>query len=126
MLISFLCHAELLLISGVESYPGPTTQPADPTTKAAAAAADLNKMGEAHQKVLDKLIASALDTDVASTLRLYDVTWSTSRIKSAFNRPSKDILVKTMDYLNGPDQNVFVKKQIADNIVQATDQAKNR
>ena len=107
MTISAICHGDLLLMSGVESNPGPPKrQPLDPAVK------------EARENILAGLCAKATDTGVRDILQLYKVDMTTGELKSTFtNKARKDPLVKVMAYLGVPGMDSYKKDAIVENLI---------
>ena len=117
LLLAAACQSSLLMVGGVEPHPGPT--------KSAAAAPQSTeslekgqKIRDGQQAILDKLCAMSTSTVVRNTLRMYDVSRSTSKIKLALNNNcNRDDLDETMRFLKTDNQDNYLKAKVVDNLV---------
>ena len=104
--LSLLCHGKLLLISGVESNPGPVI-------------IDDSAIADTERDILAGLCAQAPDTEVRDVLRLYPLDAQLGEHKKPFKRSgiTKPKLVKTMDYLKCPGMEDYKVDTVIDNLV---------
>ena len=94
-MISALCHALLLIIGCIEVDPGP--------------------MNEAD--VLAELAVGAPNEQVRDVLRDYKSDLTTTNLKKAFTKHSKELLVETLKYLGVPNQDQYVKDTVIHNLI---------
>ena len=90
IIISAICHGHLLLISGVESHPGPLDN-------------------EQVSNILAELCVDAPNDSVRDALRTYDVELHTSQNKKKFQKVKKQDIVETLEYLGLKNQISYTK-----------------
>ena len=95
LLISALCHSQLLLMGGVESNPGPTTV----------------------DDILAELAIDAPNESVRDCIRLYRKEATTIQHRKTFGQKEKELLVETMDYLGVPNQADYLKDSVVNNLI---------
>ena len=101
-MISSNCLSALLMISGVESNPGPE---------------EYTLSDDDKQKILTSLIVNTDDISVKGVLKTYDVSMTTKDLKRKLNAHDKDKLVNTMSYLGVYDQADYTKPTVVHNLV---------
>ena len=92
--ISAQCHELLLMISGIESNPGPT-----------------------QEDIIAQLCADAVDVTVRDCLRKYDPKNTTDLHKKELGKCKKPVLVETLAYLGIPDQDHETKPACINNLI---------
>ena len=95
VILSALCHSQLLIIGGVESHPGP----------------------ESVDDVLAALCVGAPDTSIRDCIRLYRKEATTVQHKKAFAKCDKSTLVETMEYLNVSGQDEYTKESVINKLI---------
>ena len=94
-------HDSLLLIGGIESHPGPTS----------------DETNEKRATVIAELVCKADAQTVKDTLRLYKPAMTFSQLQKALNAALVDPLVETMSYLGIADAEKFNKPTIINNLI---------
>ena len=119
VLVSHLCHAQLLLMGGIEPHPGPpkSSTEKDATQPNAGAWATSPDGLKAQQETLDKLIALSQDSVVQNVLRKYQPTKPVKTITKDLNSVLKENLVSTMTFLGMPNQEKFTKPIVLANLI---------
>ena len=95
--ISAICQGNLLIIGGVEKNPGPDI--------------------DIGADVLAGLCDGAPSTDIRDCLRAYRRELSTTALKRAFMKHDKDVVIKTMEYLNVSGQDDYTKHSVCFNLI---------
>ena len=95
VILSALCHSQLLIIGGVESHPGP----------------------ESVDDVLAALCVGAPDTSIRDCIRLYRKEATTVQHKKAFAKCDKSTLLETMEYLNVSGQDEYTKESVINKFI---------
>ena len=119
VLVSHLCHAQLLLMGGIEPHPGPpkSSTDKDATQPNAGAWATSPDGLKAQQETLDKLIALSQDSIVQNVLRKYQPTKTVKAITKDFSSVIKENLVSAMTFLGMPNQEKFTKPIVIANLI---------
>lgn len=100
------CLGTLLLRSGLESNPGPTTMMSDTAENRKNVLAALQVKAESENK-----------TSVRDCLRIYKEGQTTKQLKRSLNVANKDILVMTMDFLKVPGEDTYNKGTVVDHMI---------
>ena len=96
------CHSILLLIAGVDSNPGPSTN--DDTVPSA-------------EDILADLTIGAPNDEIRDCLRLYNHNHTLKKQKMEIGKCKRDTIVATLDYLDQPGQAVYNKTECINNLI---------
>ena len=69
------------------------------------------------QNIIAELVAEAPSPEVKSCLKAYEFGKNVRQLKSAFNVFNKPVLESTLNYLNVPGQNEYLKAANVDNVI---------
>ena len=67
------------------------------------------------QDLIAELISEAPSQNIKNCLKTYEYGKSLRQLSSSFGNISKEVLVSTLDYLNVPNQNDYVKATNVEN-----------
>lgn len=88
-----ICQNELLLMGGVESNPGPTSE----------------ETNDKRASVIAELIVKAESQTVKDVIRLYKPVMTQEQLQTAFKGPRKELIIETLTYLGVPGCQRFFK-----------------
>ena len=97
-LISHQCQKALLIMAGVEQNPGPVT-----------GTETVDEIINKQEDIIAELCSDAPNTDIRDCLRLYKPKNSVRQHKSEFNKPHKNVIVSTLDFLSVTGQDDYNK-----------------
>lgn len=98
IIITFLCHNQLLLRSGVESHPGPLDN-------------------DVVRDIIAGLCVDAPSDQVRDTLRNYDCTLDLKQNKTKYKKTNKQELVDTLNFLGVKNQDQRTKPTCVHNLI---------
>lgn len=111
LVISALCHANFLLMSGIHPHPGPTS-----TASAPHSPQPLTRE-ERQTDILARMIVEANDVAIKDVLRLYDPSMTLSKLKKSLNKSKVAPLIATMDFLGVKNADQDTKDIIIEKMV---------